>query len=132
MTKLSKNAKVPQCDKTAVSSCFCGEVGQIIIIKNNKYYIGDVVLLTNRKTKTSQYYQIIWSYRTFRLVLENKTNALASVHPSGSFWHTRAYIDLFEITENHIPYVDIERVGNSSKDLKLIKRISRTGIKRIK
>lgn len=126
---ISDNTQAQPLDKTAVSSCFCGEVGQIIIIKNNKYYIGDVVLLTNRKTKTSKYYQLIWSDCMFRLMLENKNNALASVHPSDSFWHTRAYIDLYEITENHIPYVDIERIGNSNKDLKLIKRISRVGMK---
>ena len=109
----------------ANDSYFCGEVGQSITIQDQTYYIGDVVLLTDRKAKVSMYYQIIWSTALYRIMLESKTNRGASCgHPSGAFWYTRAYIDLFEITENHIPYVGIERIGNSKKDLKLIKPIS--------
>jgi len=111
--------------QAANNSCFCGEVGQSITIQDQTYYIGDIVLLTDRKAKVSMYYQIIWSTVLYRIMLESKTNGRASCgHPSGAFWHTRAYIDLFEITENHIPYVGIERIGNSKKDLKLIKPIS--------
>jgi len=112
------------------NSAFCGEIGQSIIIQNEIYYIGDVVLVTDRKAKVSMYYQIIWASPMYKIMLENKNNAASACgHPSGSFWHTRAHIDLFEITENHIPYVGIERIGNSKKDLKLIKPISRSGFK---
>lgn len=107
------------------NTCFCGEIGQSITIQDQTYYIGDVVLLTDRKAKVSMHYQIIWSSVMYRIMLENKTNANSACgHPSGSYWHTRAYIDLFEITENHIPYVGIQRIGNSKKDLKLISPIS--------
>jgi len=118
--------------KLAVSSSFIGEIGQKLEIKGKYYFIGDIVLLTDRKTGIKKHYQIIWSNELFQVFLENENNRLASVHPSGSYWHTQAYIPLVDISESKIPYVDIERIGNTPKDLKLIKRISRTGMKRIK
>lgn len=109
-----------------------GQTGQKLLINGETFYIGDVVLLTHRKTLKKQHYQLIWSDCHFQVMLENKNNALASVHPSESYWHTEAYIPLFKITENYVPYVGIEIVGNSRKDLKLIERISRVGMKKTK
>ena len=60
--------------QAANNSCFCGEVGQSITIQDQTYYIGDVVLLTDRKAKVSMYYQIIWSTALYRIMLESKSN----------------------------------------------------------
>ena len=131
MTKKT-NTDAENLAKPLLVAVFVGENGQKININNRLFYIGDVVLITDKKSKTSKYYQIIWSEYSFQLVLENKNNSLASIHPSGSYWHTEAYIPLFKITENIIPYLEIERIGNEKKHLKLIKRIPRTGMKPIK
>ena len=105
------------------------ELGQRFSINNIDYFIGDVVLLTHIKTNVSAYYQIIWNTHTFQIVLENETNKLASIHPHGNSWHTEAYIQLFKVVENYIPYLRMKRIGNSKSDLKLIKRVSRVGLK---
>ena len=93
------------------------------------YFIGDVVLLTHVKTNVSAYYQIIWNKYTFQIDLENETNKLASIHPHGNSWDTEAYIPLFKIVNNYIPYVRMKRIGNSKENLKLIKKVSRVGLK---
>ena len=110
-------------------SILCGSVGHKIMVKDKEFFIGDVVLLTDTKSNVSAYYQIIWNDFDYQVVLENETNRL-SAHPNGDCWFNRAYITLHEVANGRIPYVRIERVGNSHKDLKKIKRIKLNKLKR--
>ena len=35
----------------------------------------------------------------------------------------------YKIAEDYIPYIDIQRIGNSKSDLKLVKNLRRIGLK---
>ena len=113
----------------SVGGSYCGSIGQKISVKGEDFFIGDVVLLTHRKTNRAKHYQIIWNDSAFRVDLVCENNRLANVHPFGSEWHDEPYIPLFQIVEGYVPYIDIKRIGQTKSDLKLIKRISRKGMK---
>ncbi len=102
-----------------------GELGQKVIINNQVFFIGDVVKLIDTKTRIVVYYQLIYSKATFRVVLENKQNGISNPNrispPNPYIWYNKPYIEIFDITEAHIPYIKIERIGNDSKSLRLVK-----------
>ena len=122
-------ANTPACFLGAVSGSYCGSIGQKINVNGEDFFIGDVVLLTHRKTNRSKYYQIFWNDSAFRVDLVCENNRLANVHPFGKEWFDEPYYPLFQIVEGFVPYIDIKRIGQSKSDLKLIKRIPRIGMK---
>ena len=122
-------APPPPCFIHSVGGSYCGSIGQKISVKGEDFFIGDVVLLTHRKTNRSKHYQIFWNDSAYRVDLVCENNRLANVHPFGSEWHDEPYIPLFKIVEGFVPYVDIKRIGQSKSDLKLVKRIPRKGMK---
>lgn len=99
---------------------FCGEKGQIIWINNEKFFLGDVVLLTHRKTKDSQYYKLVFDKLIFAVCLHNENN-LIQLHPFAyDNWTSKNY-RLYEV--EYIPYVEMIRIGNDKKYLKKVVRI---------
>jgi len=108
-----------------------GEIGQKITIKNESFSIGEVIKLTDIKTKFSCNFEIKFSFETFTVFLHNPNNCLGTFNYGLSeMWYNRGFIDLFKITLNHIPYIEIEKIEDQKTALKdLHKRIKRIGTK---
>lgn len=115
------------------NSPVCGEMGQRIVIKDEVYFIGDVVKLTHTKHMVSSYFQIIFSSELYKVFLHNPTNCISGPAESKNReFYGQGFIELCKITEGHYSHVKIERIGNEKKHLNLIKRIRRNNLKPIK
>jgi len=111
-----------------------GDTGQTITIKNQSFYIGEVIKLFDLKTKYSCNYEIKFSFETFKVYLHNPNNCLVTFNYGlCEKWYNKGLIDLYEITLNLIPYIEIQKIEDQKTALKdLHKHIKRCGTKPVK
>jgi hypothetical protein len=91
------------------------------VIENVTYYVGDVVKIIDTKANMFSHFQMVLSENV--IFLENKNNRITGFNYGYSKGIYDAYIPITDIINGVLPFIKIERIGNSAKDLKLVKRI---------